>query len=333
MEYKWYFWSVIGTLLGIYMLWIPYHELGISIPYTNFWYDADIYYQMALTGKFFDFDFGSPFNTRFFGPLLVGSIHVYLSDLLTLDWMFLIVTFGCLIGTTILLFDYLDLLGFERLYQILGTFLFMSSTMLQHYMVNYVLIDPIFLFFYMGCLWLIKKERYPRTFFLCFTLGIFVKEYMLIVPLFVYYWKRDWLKYCIPGILLLVLLWVGLSDDPFLLETTFTGNGVIRNSNWGMLFRPTIIINGFLHAFPLTFPLVILNLVLKNPITNKTSFPELWKIWGVSLLKILYRGEILRYLFVVGFPIVIPLGLSFIREINHFKKGDYYNENKVQFDS
>jgi hypothetical protein len=332
MEYqKKYFWTIIGLLLGIYLIWIPYQELGISVPYTNFWYDADKYYNMALEGKFFTLE--RPFSTRFFGPLIVGSIHVYLSSLLTLDWVFLLVTFGSLLGTAVLLFDYLDLLEFERVYQILGVFLFVSSSMIQHYMVNYVLIDPIFMFFYMSCLWLIKKGQYPRSFFLCFTLGVFVKEYLLIVPFFVYYWKREWLKYCIPGILLLVLLWVGMSEDPFLIESTFTGKGAVRNSNWGVLFRPDIWFNGLLQAFPLTFPFILLNLILKNPITNTSAYPELWKIWGISLLKILYRGEILRYLFVVGFPLAIPLGLSFLREINQLKKGDYYSENKIQFDS
>jgi hypothetical protein len=281
---------------------------------------------MAVIGRYFDFE--PPFNTRFFGPMIVRFFHWHVSSI-AIDWVFLVVTFVSIAATCILFFDYLRLLGLNRSYQLLGTLFFMSSSMLQHYMVNYVLIDPIFMFFYMACLWTLKKDRNPHLFTMSYSLGLFVKEYMLLIPLFVYFWRREWLKYCLPATTILAILWLGVFDDPLMINSTFSGNGFIRNSNWSILLRPEILIRVFLQAYPFLFPLLILNFILKNPITHNSPFSELWKIWGVSLLKIFYRGEILRYLFVVGFPLVIPLGLLFIQDLNHIEKGACEDENKT----
>ncbi|MHA1271036.1 MAG: hypothetical protein ACTSPY_14680 [Candidatus Helarchaeota archaeon] len=310
---------LIIIIIGMLLLTAPFHIdlLLRGYPGTelNPWGDAWHYYSMSINP--FNSNVEKPFCFRILTPLIVYILPL---DQLTGFWILTIICTGL---TSFLFYNYLKEMSFKHFYSLLGT-IFFTLSISNFYLFYYtIFVEPMqYLLFLTGCyiILLISKGKISGSkeiilVSLIISIGVFNKENILfLIPLYLISTKGykgykivKTIIVSIPPLIFYVFLRSFIPNS----GTTYEGLWIIYHLNHWTTSGFAIIV-----TFLLIWILIIPGIYKSNLINDKKSsflkYSSLiipFFIFQMALASDIYRNVFL------GFPIIIPIGLSTITNL------------------
>ena len=182
--------SYFSFLLSVFLIF-PFsllNNLTTSTFLTDYYTlrgDVEIYLEMASG----NFDVIEPYRFRVLVPLLIYIINLFLNiDVVSL---FIFINSLFLVGTTILLYFYLDSFNFNLNERFLGSILFLLSSSVIRTS-SFAVLEPATYFFSIVILISVKNKNY-YLFLGSIILGLLVKEILIIFTI-VFLVNYDWKK-------------------------------------------------------------------------------------------------------------------------------------------
>jgi len=249
----------------------------------------------------------APFSYRIIIPWIVSLFPILLHQ-----WVFLGITIGSLTITSVLLFDYIRLKGLSLSFSYLGVVIFMGSNVCEYHLLNFGLVDPVFLCLVISSLYLLERKKSIWVLPLLIV-GFFVKESLLfVVPIVVVdaIINRD----RVPAILA-TLIGAALSLITLLRPTGYTIAYIIENIEYNginMSASIPIIIMQFVETIVLqalwVYGIILFSAIVGFVFISRKDKLNLIILLGSSAIMALFATDWARMLF-FPFPLIILMGL------------------------
>lgn len=306
---------LLSISLGI--IYTPVTKVDLQDPSLG-----DIHYYIAIyEGKSLK-EIPKPFRYRFIVPVVarvIPSLPNIIADHFDIDSTKIIkYKFGLLnaVGMSLaafVLFLFCGNLGFSKLLSLVGSLLFLTN----FYIINYAglpMVDAFAYFFLIICFYAIMKDR-NLLLFTMFTLGIFVKETIVLSFAYILCQKRLWsqkvtkILICMPGVS--AYLYVRLIMLPTQQGYNYTIDRFIE-ANAGYLQSVSPWVNAFINML-FGFGFLWLLSVKGWLVLNKQKHPEIsamMPILPVVLALPIIIGSNLGRIWFLAFPLILPLALK-----------------------